>query len=248
MRRFFPAMLVFALVLGCKGPEGPAGPPGSSLEGDIIGIVALVNADGSQPSNRSGVTVGLEGLPLTTTTDSNGRFVLSNLNAGIFNINYSKPGYGSSKTVRYQFVGGGQAYVGNVTLCQPPSFSVSSISFGGISGAGTVSINVQLSESATEQRRVFLFFGENSSVSSNPQNYVGQISSTVTFSSGSGVGFLSQSTLRNAGIASGTTAYVVAYAANQGFLNSGYVDVNTGRFVYTNLSGSASNVISFAAP
>lgn len=237
-------LIISFSALNCKGSDGPAGPSGPKLKGDITGLILLVNENGTQPADKSGVSVAIEGTSITTTTDASGSFVLAGLETGVYTITYSKSGYGLSKTVKYQFTGGGQVFLGTISLCQPPSFSVSSLS----NTTGT-SITTTLSSSSTAVKSVVYFIGSNNSVSSNPQNYLGSVwYVSVTFTNGTATLTFSSSTFRGAGLASGSTAYVVAYGITDGTRSSGYTDVTTGRYVYTNLSSTPSNVIAITAP
>lgn len=241
------SLFSIVLFLSSCNSKGPTGPEGPKLKGDILGYVILVDADGSQPSNRGNVTVAVDGAGISTQTDVMGKFVLSSIETGTYTITYSKSGYGSSKTVQYQFVGGGQALITNVFLCQPPSFKVSSLS--ALPSSNSVTLTATLSEPVNGQRRVFLFFGRSSEVSSNPANYEYSTSFSQTFTNGSYTfGYAWTTTFRPAGFPSGSTVYIVAYGANEGFYNSGYVDASTGHFIYSNLSAVASNIVSVTVP
>lgn len=241
-------LFTFSLfAMSCKGPAGPAGPEGPSgpkLKGDITGLVLLVDENGSQPSDRSGVNVAIEGTSFTTTTDVSGSYILSGLETGVYTITYSKTGYGISKIIKYQFIGGGQIFLGTISLCQPPPYYVTNLT----NTSGTT-ITKTLSSPISAARSVIYFIGKSSSVSSHPSNYLNYLWYTgLNFTNGVYTLSLSASSLRSAGFVSGSTAYIVAYGANEGGRSSGYTDVTTGRYVYTNISSTASNVIAITVP
>ena len=55
---FFTSLIEF----GCKGDAGttgPVGPSGPSYRGKITGSIILIDTNGIQPSNKSGVTVSI---------------------------------------------------------------------------------------------------------------------------------------------------------------------------------------------
>ena len=238
-------ILTFSLLLiSCKGADGPVGASGPKLKGDITGLVLLLNEDGSQPSNKSGVSITIEGTSYTATTDASGSYTIAGVETGIYSITYSKTGYGLTKNLKYQFSGGGQAFVGTTTLCQPATFSVSNLS----NPSGST-IAITLSPAVTAIKSVILFIGNNNSVSSNPQNYLTAIVFvSSTFTNGVLSTSLSQSTYRSAGLVSGNTAYIIAYGINDGSRFSGYTDFSTGRFVYTSVGATPSNVLSITVP
>jgi hypothetical protein len=243
---FHSLFLALVFGLGCKGQEGPAGPSGSAgpkLKGDLAGFVLIVNENGGQPSDKSGVTVTVEGTSFQTSTDASGAFVISNIETGTYTIAYSKAGYGTSKTVGYQFAGGGRAFLGTIAICQPPTYSVQSL----VASSAT-SLRATLSSASATTRAVAVFVGTSAGVSASQLNYstVGLFSGTPT----NGVMTLTPSFMmyRGAGFESGTTAYLIAYAITEGGRTSGHTDVNTGKFVYTNLSSAASNVVSVTVP
>ncbi|MFI5201706.1 MAG: carboxypeptidase regulatory-like domain-containing protein, partial [Candidatus Kapaibacterium sp.] len=120
----FVLTIIIALsITGCTGNTGPAGP---SLSGSMTGFVALYQSDGSRAPDQSGVTVSIQSTSLSTTTDSTGKWTISDLNTGTYTVTYTKQGYGMSEQQGLQFVGGGGTdYIGNITMAQPPDFSVS---------------------------------------------------------------------------------------------------------------------------
>ena len=245
MKQINILILVISLIsLSCKGPEGPVGPAGPKLKGDLKGIVILINENGSQPSDKSGVLVSIEGTSLTATTDITGSFTFSGIETGTYTIVCSKSGYGISKSLKYQFTGDGQAFIGTMYLCQRATFSVSNLS----NPSGST-IAITLSQTVTATKSVILFIGANNSVSSDPQNYITTVVIvSSTFTNGALSTSLSQSFYRSAGLVTGNTGYIVAYGINDGSRFSGYTDLSTGRFIYTSISSTPSNVLSITVP
>ena len=240
---------IVTIFLSCKGPTGPEGLQGQAgpkLKGNIQGFVTLVNSDGSQPIDRSGISVSIDSSSISTITGADGKFILSDLETGIYTINYSKSSYGSSKIVQYQFVGGGTVTLERVYLCQPPNFTVTIDSIKWMDGL-EFGIYTTLSEHISGWRWVIFFIGQSPNVSSNPVYYLNTSDGYESyFNNGQGMQKTSSSWFM--GFVSGDTAYIKAYSANKSEINSGYIDINTGRFVYTNLNPISSNVISVIIP
>ena len=85
-------ILISTILFGCKGstgPVGPTGPGGPSLTGKLSGLVTLIDTNGIQPTNRSGVSVTIDGLSKSAMTDSTGKWVIDTLSTGIYAINIS---------------------------------------------------------------------------------------------------------------------------------------------------------------
>ena len=72
--------------------------------GNISGSVALSSAS----SDNSGVLVTIEGASLKTVTNANGEFSFENVPTGIYDIVFTKDGFGTNKLVSLQFIGGSE--------------------------------------------------------------------------------------------------------------------------------------------
>lgn len=242
-----------ALLAGCnlQGPTGPAGP---ALSGTLSGFVALINADGGEPVNRSGVVVSIDGMSQSATTDSTGMWSIANLTTGIYTLTYSKAGYADTKSIQVQFVGGGARNIGVVNMCEPPAFGVDSVwtrmPKGGDSNS--VYLGVLANNSITGPYKVILFFGNAQNVSWKPSTYQTASAENMLFKAG-----LDSSSIRLQPINlatdgysfdSGDTVYAAVYMATAGTTNSSYTDLATGKTVYTDIDTSSAKVIQFVVP
>ena len=76
-------ILTFALIIlfvnGCKNDESV-----STLKGDLVGFVNLVENDGSELYNKNGVNISIENTAITQTTDQFGRFLFTDLISGTY--------------------------------------------------------------------------------------------------------------------------------------------------------------------
>ena len=104
MKRLGNFSIMFVMIIfSCDEPEV------RPLSGDLIGRVgALMDEFGKLMTDRSGYLVRLEGTTpeLTATTDKDGKFSISNLPAGTYNLVFSKSGFQTLKVFSYQFNGG----------------------------------------------------------------------------------------------------------------------------------------------
>jgi hypothetical protein len=242
-------------LFGCKGdngvtgPTGPTGPPGPSYSGKMTGLVTLTDSNGAQPTNKSGVTVAIENSTKSAVTDSTGKWSIDSVSTGVYTIDISKNTYGMSKIENYQFVGVGTTYLGNTLLSETPNFTVSVLTY--VSGNGYVDVSgtLTLGTPQTTGRNILLFIGNSNSVSSSTSTYLGVVSA---FANGVAVSFtqrITTATFTNLGIGTGSPAFIIAYTASATAGScSRYLDQATGRFVYTSLSTSASNVLQVVTP
>jgi len=106
-RLIYSVIIIFsALIFGCKGdtgltgPTGPKGPGGPSLLGNISGNVIMIDTDGVQPVNKSGILVQIEGTSKTAYTDSTGKWMIDSVYTEIYTIDFSKAGFGMGKYVK----------------------------------------------------------------------------------------------------------------------------------------------------
>lgn len=237
-------ILLIPILFGCEGSTGPEGPEGPALKGSIAGFVIPVSADGEFVSDKSGIAVTIEGTSQTTTTKSDGSFIFSGISSGVYTLAYAKAGFGLSKTVAYQYIGGGTSFIGTVYICEPPTFTVSDLS----AGTTSSSIKITLSESFTTSKRVQIFISPNSNVSKDPKKYSYSTGLITTYPSGTTNFTISVTSFRDAGISAGNEAFLVVYPATDGTKTSGYTDLETGRIIYTNLNNAPSNIIRLIAP
>ena len=243
-------ILVNILMVGCKGDKGDVGltgPQGPILTGNISGFVELHSKDFLRYSDNSGVEVSVEGTNISTTTDINGRWTLSNLSTGTYNIVFTKTGFGNIKKIGYQFAGGGTAYLDKIILVQKPSIKITSISTN-VSSSFYVSGELSTNANPNYGSTVLLFMDTTNNVSSNPNNY---LICTNAWASNSSIFYelnISHSQLREIlSLQSGTHVYIAAYSTAVDFYNCVYTDPITGKDVYTAISDSSINT-SFVMP
>jgi len=235
-------------VVVASDTTGPAG------TGIISGTIALVNSNGSQPETRDSIVVSIDSTSFKTITDSNGIWSIPGLGAGTFNFTFTKSGYSTTRLLQYGFAGTGSKSLGTINLCQPPSFSVSTLWHWNSADTNRIRIGIKLSDltisDSNAPYRVFLFYGADSSVSSSPANYKSVSTNVMSFEKGidSTSIILTAQSLVNYGFIEGDAVYIAAYTANAGSTNSAYTDPETGKTVYVNINPARSNSIKVIVP
>jgi hypothetical protein len=268
MRRFsnllFASICALSLLASCAGkdgdpgPAGPAGPAGPSLTGSIVGFVNPLDQFGDEQA-KSGVTVTVENTSplLTTTTDANGRYEFPNVKSGTYNIAFSKAGFGMVKIQGYPHVGGDQpSYLYSREIVGIATTTVTSIAVGAVQPPNSsngfndyvLPLTIRLANSSLPNANNGLyaqvFVGKTAAVTSA----TGIQMTSVSYYSGSTYPtYLSRGMMNRAGFATGTTAYAIVYGAPN-YYDYGYVDLATGLPVYTSLSTTPSQVVSFIVP
>lgn len=225
-------ILLFSFLVSCTDTVVPV------LTGSISGFVDLYEEDGSQINDKSGVKISIEGRNNFAFTNSDGRYHLENVSAGIFNIVYEKEGFGLNKIIAREFVGGGNAFINSIPLLKLPNFNVTSLNIIKAQGSSDLTISGNISNAKSYSRYVISFFGKSENVSNDPQNYlmathiyVYRDSTTFTSSWSN----LNESLLA-VGFNSGETIYVAAYSSS---LTYSYTpDPITGRLFYYNVGSS----------
>jgi hypothetical protein len=232
----------FLLFSGCKketGPTGPQGPAGPALTGSLFGFIDLLDQYGNkQIAHNDSILVSLDGTGKTTYSDVNGKYRFDSLSTGVYNLTFSKAGYGNMRLLTQQFTGGGDVDR-DTKMSAIPNFSVSALNV--TVDTANVILSGSLSQSDTRLRTSVVFLGTGPA-SSDPSNYALLYSKQTT--NGNLNGFtikIPLSDLQNAGFASGTTLYFAAYGASASFVSSSfYEDFSTGRNYFNALSSNAS--------
>lgn len=221
---------IFLLLLGCNKNE-----ENIFLKGKIVGFVNLVNEAGEEIENKSGVNVLIEGLEISANTNENGRYELTNVPAGTYNIIYNMTSYGSYKRFGYQFIGGNlPAFLDETALFEQPGVEIQSLDISFNDNMITISGTI----SETNQYAVQIFMNDSTNVSNLQYDYTTYKSSY----SGSKYTQLSQSIfLTETPYSFGDKVYIVIYFINA-FEELGYFDNINEKQVYTSYK-RASDVI-----
>ncbi|MDF7814616.1 carboxypeptidase-like regulatory domain-containing protein [Hymenobacter sp. YC55] len=237
---------------GATGATGPAGTSGQNLTGAMFGFVNPVDEFGS-PVAKNGVTVTLEGVTpaATATTNSDGRYEFTNLRNGTYNIAFSRTGLSTYRRISVAHVGGDQpTFLGTSSLTAPSTTTFGTVVVNSIVG-GSVNINIPYSNLAAPSNyflRTAIYVSATTGVNSTNGTFLmyAYPNSSLNSNSGTISTTISRSTLNNAGFATGTAVYIVAYGVPS--LLTGQTDATTGKTIYNGLSATSSNQVAFIVP
>ncbi|HEY3875471.1 MAG TPA: hypothetical protein VGM92_08330 [Candidatus Kapabacteria bacterium] len=105
LHRILPIFFALALFAACKSS--------TQIIENEVGIIrgSVQPYENCQPlPNRSGATVSIQGTSLSTTSDTVGNWMISNVPAGIYNILITKPGFDTDLITQDQFSGAGTQF------------------------------------------------------------------------------------------------------------------------------------------
>jgi len=239
------SLLIVAIVLAisCKKAT-PASTTntvsGTTLTGNIEGLVTLYDAAstkqyGTTINTGDSITItnNSNGTIYKTVTNGAGNYFFNNIPTGTYSFTASKPGYGTTKSFGFEFVGGGTAYK-NFSLGQTPTTNVTSLNIT-TSGSSTLLSGTVPTNTATTWVIIYVSIPSQTFANGTFGNYstyyiVNLGINTTTFNYG-----INFTNLYNYGFASGDKAYFAAYVFSQ---NSGYVDPLSGLNIYTALSST----------
>lgn len=227
-------IVLFSFFVSCTETVAPV------LTGSISGFVYLYEENGTQIKDRSGVKVSIESRNNFAYTNKDGRYSIENVAAGIFNIVYEKEGFGLSKKIAHEFVGGGDAYLYSIELVKLPSFNVTSLSINKFETQPPyLSIRGSISDARNYYRNVILFYGKNEAVSNDPKNYL-LYNTIYVYSDSSSFGYSFNDYKQyflDAGFSPGESVYVAAYSVSN-YYWGGAPDPVTGRYYFYNVGTS----------
>ena len=226
-----------SLLIGCdKNDENP---PAATAE--LFGTVSLYD-DRTTAVSPAGMEVRVDGLNLSATTNASGRYTFPSLPKDVYNLTFSKAGFGTFRLFGVNHnPTGASTQVGGRTLGQVSTTTVTGLIVTPV-GADTVSLSVAISPagSASASRGVRFFFHSASSVGAS--NYTG-FSPVYTIRSSTGNVLIAKAALQAMGFSSGSTVHVIAYG--DAYFSNDYDDPATGKTVFPNINSTTAPVVSF---
>jgi hypothetical protein len=258
-------------VPGSTGPQGATGANGKSSATDtasIMGKLVLIDEFSQVQNDFSGVTVTLSSGSQThsATTGTTGSYTFAGMPTGTYDLTFQKQGYGTMKLFGLSNFGGGTlptqirtAYLAQIPIkTAPSSFTLVT------NNSSTTTFDLHLDTSSLQyvelNTNILVYISKDPTV--GPSDYLvvlnasygtdGSGGYTVNFTkSGPNTAFPPSS------INSGDKLYAVAYSYNYNvyipsdpgaYTNYGsysyYIDPQTGKIVYPNLS-QPSNIVTF---
>ncbi|MBS1903939.1 MAG: carboxypeptidase regulatory-like domain-containing protein [Bacteroidetes bacterium] len=101
-----------------------SGGGGSTLTGDLAGVVYLYDREGQYVAEASGVTVRCDGTDFSAETDTTGRWIIHGLPSRTYSLTFTKPGYTTRRIRSIVFLGGGVVNAGVIYLAVVPDFTI----------------------------------------------------------------------------------------------------------------------------
>lgn len=250
-------MIVLAAMISCKknttqGPTGPQGPQGAtgqsgSASGKIIGFVTFYDQYGTKQKSDTSMVVSIAGTGKTAKVDTSGKYTLSNVSTGEYNLYFSSANYGMGGLPGVSFAGNGSLYVPTVSVSQVPTFSVTFAGAGASGNIVTLVYNVNSSYSA--QRKLAIYANNNASVSDDPQHFTFNTNGFITANQTTYTLSLGANIFTSNGYTSGQTVYLKIFPISyNGFSSSTYQDTLTGKTVYTSINKPGAATCSFVMP
>ena len=244
--KLLPVSWSFMLILFITSCSSNDDEPAAATKANISGSVNLYN-ESTDPVDKSNMTVSVLGtMPMiSAVTNTEGRFVLSNVPFGTYTLEYTKNGYGTYKKFGVVHGSNGQA----TALTAIPSLGqVSTTSITGLTASASanqvvLSISTNPVGSAANRRYIRYFLSTNQSVSATNYSYYSPV-------------FISQinpfektilvTELISAGFTSGQQVYVRAYGDS--FWDNAYDSPEFNRRIFPNLNATTVPAASFIVP
>jgi hypothetical protein len=244
--KLLPVSWSFMLILFITSCSSNDDEPAAATKANISGSVNLYN-ESTDPVDKSNMTVSVLGtMPMiSAVTNTEGRFVLSNVPFGTYTLEYTKNGYGTYKKFGVVHGSNGQA----TALTAIPSLGqVSTTSITGLTASASanqvvLSISTNPVGSAANRRYIRYFLSTNQSVSATNYSYYSPV-------------FISQinpfektilaTELISAGFTSGQQVYVRAYGDS--FWDNAYDSPEFNRRIFPNLNANTVPAATFIVP
>jgi hypothetical protein len=239
-RKIFAGFLLIILISGCDKSEEIV----PDLKGTLKGRISTLDEFGNQINDNGNILIQLEGTDplLSTLTDITGRYEITGIPTGTYNLAISKESYGTIKLQGSRFVGGSEPVYFNTSLVKESSTTIENLSLETVGSAIYAKgiVNHNYSNHWSTPWIILFIHNEN-----NPsgENYLQD--QFVDFKGESGSELYSVLSLDRNQFPSGSTIYVVAYGRS--FPALMYIDIFTDQLRYSSL-GKGSNIASITIP
>ncbi len=235
---------LFTFITSCDSSTSTDGSTGS-----IVGFVKTFDQWVRSIDEQADVTVSLEGTSISDLTNVDGRFLLEEVQAGIYDISFEKSGFGTMRIPAFSFVGNGQAFVkpgDYVQLSKVPDFTTTiDTIYTDAAYNGETTIDVEGSISATVPQdglgKIVTFYSTSEDVSADPSSY--DLFSYRLI--GGGNSEYSNQAYLDQLAAPGETIYARSYSSSG--VNMDYADPETNNMVFVPL-GDSTETKQFVVP
>ena len=239
---FTLTILVGLTACGSGDEETDPQPTGA----DIIGEVNLYD-DGVTQIDNSGMTVRVEGITpgISASTDTDGKFTLSEVPFGEYTLIFEKSGYGTFKkfNIEHRNTGSPTFLTENPSLGQNSKTSITNLTTSTSNNTVTVAATIDPAASNGNNRYIRYFFSTQSEVSSEKFDAVLEtfVAKITPYNLN-----LTEESLDALGFQSGETVYAKCYG--ESFWSNQYEDPDLARSVFPNLNMTSADAVSFVVP
>jgi hypothetical protein len=216
--------------------------------GTIMGFVTIMPNSPYEIKDHSNVDVIFENTNFSTTTDSIGKWLITDIPQGTYDIKFSKEGFGAYKRQGFQFVGNGTTSAGYSYLRKSPTFSIIDVS--NSTTAEQIIITFSITDTVVNPQStqfVRYFIGETPNVEANTLFYIFQDIEYIPSDQFSAKLSIHKSDFDYYGFQSGEKAYMKIYPESSGFTIA-YRDIYTGATIYPALGLNSSDVFEIVVP
>ena len=232
-------MLILALILFSCGDSNDNT---IITTANISGSVILFDEGITQVEN-TGMTISVEGSSISTSTNANGNYTLTNVPFGNTTLIFEKNGFGTFKKFDIDHNNGDTFITENPSLGQKSSTTITNLTVSLNGNDVTIAATTNPAGSINNTRYIRYFFSLQSSVSNtNYDSVLETIQSQINPYNLN----LSVSALSALGFSSGQTIYVRAYG--ESFWSNQYNDPNSSTTIFPNLNLNTSAAVSFVMP
>lgn len=213
--------------------------------GQIRGVVRLVD-DLNNPQTFAGMQITAENTGLSTTSDSTGKYILNGLKNGIYNLVFSKPGYGTYILVGFNNNGNALDHPSIVPLTTLGKFSTTTLSAFYVNVQNDSVVlrpTIDPAGTADQPRGIRFFYGTDSTISN--ENFTAY-SKVYQLSNSTGILKVGPDYFYSLGFSAGDTIYIKGYG--DAFFSNDYDDPQTGQHIFPNLNTTSPVSVSFILP
>lgn len=213
--------------------------------GQIRGLVRLAD-DLNNPQSYAGMQVTAENTGVSTVSDSLGRYFLNGLQNGIYNLVYSKPGYGTYILVGFNNNGNisdNPSLVPLVTLGQFSTTTFTALTINIKNDSVILRPSIYPEGTTIQPRGIRFFYATTPDISS--ENFAAY-SSVYQLSGTTGALKVGYDYFYGLGFTSGETVYIKGYG--DAFFSNDYVDPATGKHIFPNINQTSVAAVSFVLP
>lgn len=227
-------MIVSLLTFSCTEEK-------KGMEASAIGFVRLINEDGKEQYDRTGIQIKTTDGSSSAITNKIGKFVLNGLKIGKnYDLEISKEGYGNKKLYNYLFLNGPKSnLISYQSLYLRPIFKILGDTLTYRDNVVTYDADLTL----TKFLNVQIFINDSIEVSNTHFDFN---TAPYTVVSNSGISHIHlYYNFASTDYKSGTTAYIVIYFNNKSEYS--YYDQDLQKFIYSS-AVKASEIMTFKIP